>query len=161
MPSQPQQSGEARESLATYVLSYLESRPGRGGGPESFRQLELRSRDPQSDGRLRRQWLIDLTEERTGRPEEWRLRALAAGMARGEAEDGTEAYEDAYRRHLTSIRRLAAARWPGLEGEAARVELAGGDVIVIPAPAGLDEAGRRLVAEMAAEMARRLANKDS
>ncbi|MGW0587416.1 hypothetical protein [Streptosporangium sp. NPDC002607] len=120
----------------------------------------MRSQDPQGDGRLRRQWLIDLTEERTGRPEEWRLRALAAGMARGEAKDGTEAYEEIYRRRLGEIRRLAAERWPGLEG-AARVELAGGDVIVIPAPAGLDEAGRRLVAEMAAEMARRLANKDS
>ncbi|WP_326829728.1 hypothetical protein OIE13_06205 [Streptosporangium sp. NBC_01810] len=161
MPSRPESTGEAPGSLASYVVKYLESRPGRGGGHESYRQLELRSRDPQGDGKLRRQWLIDLTEERTGRPEEWRLRALAAGMARGEAEDGTEAYEDSYRRHLTSIRRLAAERWPGLEGEAARVELAGGDVIVIPAPAGLDEAGRRLVAEMAAEMARRLANKDS
>jgi len=160
MPPQSERTGQAPESLATYVVQYLENRPGRGGGPESFRQLELRSQDPQGDGRLRRQWLIDLTEERTGRPEEWRLRALAAGMARGEAQDGTQAYEEIYRRRLGEIRRLAAERWPGLEAPAARVELDGGDVIVIPAPAGLDEAGRRLVAEMAAEMARRLTDRD-
>ncbi|MEV7006816.1 hypothetical protein [Streptosporangium sp. NPDC051022] len=141
------------------MSTYLAGRPGRGGGHESFRQLELRCHDPQGGGKLRRQWLIDLTHDHIGRPEEWRLRALAAGMARGEAEDGTDEYEEAYRRHLGAIRRLAAQRWPGLEGEAARVQLEGGDVIVIPAPAGLDEEGRKLVAEMAADMARRLASK--
>lgn len=157
MPPYPQ-PGEAK-TLADYVEMYLAARPGRAGGGESFRQLELRCHDPQGEGKLRRQWLIDLTHDHTGRPEEWRLRALAAGMARGEAVDGTEDYEETYRRHLAVIRRLAAQRWPGLGGEAARVQLTEGDVIVIPAPAGLDEEGRKLVAEMAADMARRLANR--
>lgn len=159
LPHTGHHAGEGSETLADYVLRYLAGRPGRAGKAESFRQLELRSRDPQSDGRLRRQWLIDLTEDNIGYPEEWRLRALAAGMARGEAEDGTPTYEEAYNRRLEDIRRLAALKWFGLRPEVARVDLEDGDVIVIPAPHGLDAAGRKLVAEMAADMARRLAHK--
>ncbi len=160
MPPHTEDPGEVPQTIADYLVRYLDGRPGRGGKAESYRQLELRARDPEGGGQLRRQWMIDLVEGNIGVPELWRLRALAAGMARGEAEEGTARYEDAYRRHLEHIRRLAAKRWFGIDTETSRVEL-GEDVIVIDAPPGLDAAGRRLVAQMASDMARRLAQNDN
>jgi hypothetical protein len=124
-------SGTGAE-LSDYVRDYME-RTG-------IKNLSLarRSIDPVSGEELRPQWIKYLVEDRIPRsPEQWRYRALAAGM-------GVD---------VEVIRRLAAAQWIGVE----LVDAGGGEWITVEMPPGLTEDDRRIVRETAISLARRLA----
>ncbi|WP_068924937.1 hypothetical protein [Planobispora rosea] len=115
--------------LGNYVREFMERT---GDTPYT---LSRRSRDPETGQELLPQWIKHLTEGRIPRsPEQWRYRALAAGMDVG----------------VEKIRRLAAAQWIGVE----LVEAGQGEWITLPP--GLSEEGRRIVIETAQSLARRL-----
>lgn len=118
--------------LSTYVREYME-RTG-----VSNLALARRSVDPETGDELLPQWIKHLIENRIPRsPEQWRYRALAAGM-------GADVDE---------IRRLAAAQWIGVE----LAETDAGEWITLEVPTGLTDADRRIVRETAISLARRLA----
>ncbi len=136
MPPSADTSGRSRTPLSDYVLKYMERTQ------VSANQLAQRCIDPENPSRpIYPQWLKALWEARLdSAPALWRLRALSVGL-------GAE---------VTLLKRLAAAQWLELEYEVEEAEIegaAGTEVIMIPVKAGLPEARRRRILQMAALLA--------
>ena len=112
-----------------------------------------RARDPETGQHLLNQWISDLIQGKVARaPEQWRFRALAeAAASSGNA--GSKA--ERYRKHLSAIRRLAAAQWLGFDE---LLESPDESIATFRVPAGLSEEKRMMVIQWAEMMARDLAS---
>lgn len=150
MPPRDITGTTSEQPLSDYVQAYLE-RTGL-----SARELSRSSVDVESGQRLLHTYISALAAAEVPRvPDLWRLKALAAGIAK----TSTSHDEGEYRRRLDELKRLAAIQWLDL-GDVLRVDTGGGTWVTVTVPPTMSESDRETLKRWAENMARDLDKRD-